>query len=310
VSADPQDWPPAFVAVLADFERYLQSERGLAARSVTAYVGDVTSLLDHAFRRGRRDVAEIDLADLRSWLALQSTRGRSRSTIARRASGARAFTAWAVDRGYAVHDVGTKLARPKAHSRLPEVLRADQATELMNRMAVHADEGDPLARRDVAMLELLYATGIRVGELVGLDIDDVDDSRRTLRVFGKGSKERTVPYGVPAERALHAWLLEGRPELVRPGSGPALFLGARGRRIDQRAVRTLVHEQVSGVDGAPDLGPHGLRHTAATHLLEGGADLRSVQELLGHATLATTQIYTHVSVERLKRAYDQAHPRA
>ena len=180
----------------------------------------------------------------------------------------------------------------------------------MDHATARAAGGDPIALRDAAMLEVLYGTGIRVGELVGLDLDDLDQSRRTLRVFGKGSKERTVPYGVPAERAVSAWLRDGREHLVQSASGAAMFLGRRGRRIDQRAVRTLVHEHLSGVDGAPDLGPHGLRHSAATHLLEGGADLRSVQELLGHATLATTQIYTHVSVERLKRAYDQAHPRA
>jgi integrase/recombinase XerC len=157
---------------------------------------------------------------------------------------------------------------------------------------------------------LLYATGIRVGELCGLDVDDVDPGRRVIRVFGKGRKERSVPYGVPAGQALEAWQVRGRPAIVRTGSGPALFLGARGGRIDQRTVRRLVHARIASVDGAPDLSPHGLRHTAATHLLEGGADLRSVQELLGHASLATTQIYTHVSGDRLRSAYDQAHPRA
>ena len=310
MSAEPADWPPSFDVALAGFELHLRAERGLAARSVTAYVGDAASLLDHVHRRGCQQVADIGLADLRSWLALHSTRGRARTTIARRASGARAFTAWALDQGLASHDAGAALARPKPHRTLPEVLRVDQAGQLMDQLAAHAIDGDPIALRDAAILEVLYATGIRVGELVGLDIDDLDDSRRALRVFGKGAKERTVPYGLPAERALHGWLLNGRRRLAGKGSGPAVFLGARGRRIDPRAVRTLVHEQLSGIEGAPDLGPHGLRHTAATHLLEGGADLRSVQELLGHATLATTQIYTHVSVERLKRAYDQAHPRA
>jgi integrase/recombinase XerC len=164
--------------------------------------------------------------------------------------------------------------------------------------------------RDVAILEVLYATGIRVGELCGLDVDDVDRERRVVRVLGKGRKERTVPYGRPAEQALDTWLTRGRPELARSGSGPALFLGARGGRIDQRAVRTMVHTRLADVPNAPDLGPHGLRHTAATHLLEGGADLRSVQELLGHASLATTQIYTHVTTDRLRQAYRQAHPRA
>jgi integrase/recombinase XerC len=162
----------------------------------------------------------------------------------------------------------------------------------------------------VAILELLYATGIRVGELCGLDVDDVDRGRRVLRVLGKGRKERTVPYGVPADQAVGQWLELGRPRLVAPGAGPAMFLGARGGRIDPRAVRTLVHARLADVPDAPDMGPHGLRHTAATHLLEGGADLRTVQELLGHASLATTQIYTHVSNERLRSAYRLAHPRA
>ena len=171
-------------------------------------------------------------------------------------------------------------------------------------------EGDPLALRDRLIVELLYATGIRVSELCGLDIDDVDASRRLLRVLGKGGKQRTVPYGEPAEDAMTAWLGHGRPGLVGPSSGPALLLGARGGRLDPRQARTVVHQTVAAVDGAPDIGPHGLRHSAATHLLEGGADLRIVQELLGHSTLATTQLYTHVSVARLRAVHDQAHPRA
>jgi integrase/recombinase XerC len=185
----------------------------------------------------------------------------------------------------------------------------DEVRALLDAAAARADDA-PVGCRDVAILELLYATGIRVGELCGLDVDDLDRERRVVRVFGKGRKERTVPFGRPAERALDRWLGSGRPALAAPGSGAALFLGARGRRIDQRAVRTMVHARLTDVPGAPDLGPHGLRHTAATHLLEGGADLRTVQELLGHASLATTQIYTHVSTDRLRQAYRQAHPRA
>jgi integrase/recombinase XerC len=190
------------------------------------------------------------------------------------------------------------------------VLRADEARALVESAAELADDGSPIGLRDVAMLELLYATGVRVGELVGLDIDDLDRERQVVRVLGKGRKERTVPYGHPAARAIARWLELGRPALRVEGSGAALFLGARGRRIDQRAVRALVHRRLADVPGAPDLGPHGLRHTAATHLLEGGADLRSVQELLGHASLATTQLYTHVTTDRLRQAYRQAHPRA
>jgi integrase/recombinase XerC len=171
-------------------------------------------------------------------------------------------------------------------------------------------DADPIELRDRLIVELLYATGVRVGELCAVDLDDLDRERRLVRVLGKGGKERVVPYGVPAERALDRYLTAGRPAVWGSGSGPALLLGARGRRIDPRAVRRIVHERVQRVEGAPDIGPHGLRHSAATHLLEGGADLRSVQELLGHATLSTTQIYTHVSVERLRSAYGRAHPRA
>ena len=293
------------------FVRHLSVERGLAPRSVKAYGTDIDGLLEHATRRGRGDVAELTLADLRSWLALQQSLGRSRSTIARKASAARTFTSWAHRSGRAPTDVGVRLARPKAHRYLPRVVGGEQMAEVLAIASERAEsDPDPMATRDLAIIELLYATGIRVSELCGLDVDDVDASRRTVRVFGKGSKERTVPYGVPAQAALDRWLGGARSTVARPGSGAALFLGRRGRRIDQRAVRTLVHEHLRAVEAAPDLGPHGLRHTAATHLLEGGADLRSVQELLGHATLATTQIYTHVSVDRLKRAYDQAHPRA
>jgi integrase/recombinase XerC len=170
--------------------------------------------------------------------------------------------------------------------------------------------GDPVAIRDLLVLELLYATGVRVAELCGLDLDDVDTERRALRVVGKGDRERTVVYGVPAAGVLDRWLHAGRRALARPGSPPALLLGARGGRLDPRVARTVVHRALAAVPGAPDVGPHGLRHAAATHMIEGGADLRYVQELLGHAKLATTQLYTHVTVERLKVVHEQAHPRA
>ncbi|MFN8190458.1 MAG: tyrosine recombinase XerC [Nocardioidaceae bacterium] len=297
-------------AVLADYERHLTSERDLAPLTVRAYVADIASLLDHAARLGLTTASEVDLRTMRSWLAKQQTMGRSRTTLARRATAVRVFTAWLARTGRTPTDHGALLGSPKAHSTLPPVLRTDEARNLIDAVAAHADDGTPIGLRDVAMVELLYATGIRVGELVGLDVDDLDHDRRVVRVFGKGRKERTVPYGSPAARALARWLEVGRPRLAAAGSGPALFVGARGRRIDQRAVRTLVHRRIADVPGAPDIGPHGLRHTAATHLLEGGADLRSVQELLGHASLATTQRYTHVTTDRLRRAYQQAHPRA
>ena len=302
--------PESMAKVLADYERHLTSERDLTPNTVRAYLGDLASLLDHATRLGLNDVADLDLRTLRSWLAKQQTMGKSRTTIARRATAARVFTAWLSRTGRAPGDAGASLGSPKKHKTLPPVLRADEAADLIRVAADRADDGSPLGLRDVAMLELLYATGIRVGELVGLDIDDLDTQRQVVRVFGKGRKERSVPYGHPAARAVDRWLMLGRPPLRAEGAGPALFLGARGRRIAQRAVRELVHRRIADVPGAPDMGPHGLRHTAATHLLEGGADLRSVQELLGHASLATTQLYTHVTTERLRRAYQQAHPRA
>jgi integrase/recombinase XerC len=253
------------------------------------------------------EVSQITIAILRSWLARLHSAGASRATLARRASSARVFTAWAARDGLLDADPGALLASPKGHRPLPEVLRVDEAAAVM---AAAADDHTPIGLRDAAVVELLYATGARVSELCGLDIDDLDTRRQTARLLGKGAKERTVPIGQPAINAVESWLARGRPRLVTPRSGPALLLGARGARLDPRAARQVVHDRISAVPGAADLGPHGLRHTAATHLLEGGADLRTVQELLGHATLATTQIYTHVSIDRLRATYERAHPRA
>ena len=302
--------PEPMARALAAYERHLVSERDLTPHTVRAYVGDIRGMLEQAAHLGHTGVDTLDVRTLRSWLATQQTLGKARTTMARRATAVRVFTAWAQRTGRIAADPGALLGSPKAHRTLPQALRVDEARALLEVAAVHADDGSPVGSRDVAILELLYATGIRVGELCGLDVDDLDRERRVVRVFGKGRKERTVPFGRPAERAVDAWLRTGRPALAAPGAGAALFLGARGRRIDQRAVRTLVHARLQDVPGAPDLGPHGLRHTAATHLLEGGADLRTVQELLGHASLATTQIYTHVTTDRLRQAFRQAHPRA
>jgi integrase/recombinase XerC len=298
--------PPRCQAVLEEFTGHLRVERGLSAHTVRAYVGDVTSMLEHAGRMGVADVDDLDVKVLRSWLARLRTSGQARTTLARRAAAVRVFTAFARKRGYASADPGLLLGTSKGHRTLPSVLRPHEVGQLLT---ADPDEG-PTGLRDDAMLELLYATGIRVGELCGLDLVDLDRGRRLVRVMGKGSKERAVPYGLPAAGALDRWLEDGRPSLAGAKSGAAVFLGARGARIDQRAVRRTVHARLAKVDGAPDLGPHALRHTAATHLLEGGADLRTVQELLGHATLATTQLYTHVTVDRLKATYDRAHPRA
>jgi integrase/recombinase XerC len=302
--------PAPMARVLEEYERHLAVERNLSRHTVRAYVGDVQAMLEHATALGHADVTTLDLPTLRSWLANQQTRGRSRATMARRATAVRVFTAWLARKKLINADPGAALGSPKAHRPLPPALRHGDVRLMIDAAEERAREEGPVGLRDLAVLELLYATGIRVGELCGLDVDEVDHERRTVRVFGKGRKERVVPFGVPASNALRHWLRQGRPALARTGSGPALFLGARGGRIDQRAVRTLVHARIADVPGAADIGPHGLRHTAATHLLEGGADLRSVQELLGHASLATTQIYTHVTTDRLRQAYRQAHPRA
>ncbi|WP_090095465.1 tyrosine recombinase XerC [Lentzea jiangxiensis] len=304
---------PAHVAeVLRQYERHLALERDLSTHTVRAYVGDAVALLGHVAGNIPENAAveHVDLANLRSWLAAQRATGASRTTLARRAAAARAFTAWAHRTGHLASDPGPRLAAPRPHRTLPSVLRQDQAKDVMSAVSSGASQGDPVALRDQAVVELLYATGIRVAELCGLDLDDVDYSLRVIRVLGKGGRERSAPFGVPAERAVRRWVDEGRNALVAPDSPPALFLGARGGRLNQRAVRALVHEVVAEVPDAPDIGPHGLRHSAATHLLEGGADLRTVQELLGHATLATTQLYTHVTVERLKAIHDRTHPRS
>jgi integrase/recombinase XerC len=297
---------PAMAEAAAAFEIHLRAERGLSPHTVRAYLGDVRSLIEHARRMGVRDPGGLTIAVLRSWLARQQTMGKARATIARRAAAARVFTAFAHRYGLASRDAGDLLVAAKGRRTLPSVLSPAHATNLLDDVA----RGGPVGLRDQAVLELLYATGIRVAELTGLDVDDIDGQRRVVRVLGKGGKQRSVPFGQPAARALNAWLRHGRPALAKAGSGPALFLGVRGGRLDPRTARSIVHAALTDVPGAPDLGPHGLRHTAATHLLEGGADLRSVQELLGHATLTTTQIYTHVSAERLKATYERAHPRA
>jgi integrase/recombinase XerC len=302
-----------FDSAVDGFERHLALERGLSPHTVRAYIGDVVSLLDHFCGRTsakRADLTALGVAELREWLAVQHAGGASRTTLARRAASVRTFTAWAFRAGLLPVDPGPRLAAPPKQQKLPTTLRPEQASSALRASAVGAEQSDPAALRDHAILELLYATGMRVSELCGLDLDDVDHERRLVRVVGKGDKERAVPFGLPADRALRRWLSAGRSTLVTKRSGPALFLGVRGGRLDPRAARRVVHDAVGAVSGATDMGPHGLRHSAATHLLEGGADLRSVQELLGHATLATTQLYTHVTVERLKAIHDRTHPRS
>jgi integrase/recombinase XerC len=304
--------PGPMSSALDGFQRHLSAERGLSRHTVRAYLGDVTSLLEHAAAAGVASPAGLDIGVVRRWLAGLHSRGQSRATLARRAAAARAFTAWAFARGLLSPDPGPLLGTPKIRRHLPQVPRQEQMAAVLSGHELAAGRGPEreLALRDAAIMELLYATGIRVSELCGLDIDDLDAARNTVRVLGKGARERMVPVGLPAIRAVAAWKRTGRPRLAVPGSGPALFLGTRGRRLDPRTARRVVHTWLAAVPGVPESGPHGLRHAAATHLLEGGADLRSVQEMLGHASLSSTQIYTHVSVERLTAAYRQAHPRA
>jgi len=309
-AGDGEPLPPSLLPVLDDFADYLRLQCGHSAHTVRAYRADIGSLLRHASRMRVVEVADIDLGVLRSWLARLAATGNARSTVARRAAAARTFTTWAARRGLLTTDPGVALGTPKSRRSLPAVLRQDQARQLMEVAGRAAEGRDAVGLRDRAVLELLYATGARVGELCALNVSDIDNGRRLARVLGKGAKERSVPMTLPAAEAVEEWLRLGRPRLARATSGAALFLGVRGGRLDQRAARALVHRSLERVPGAPELGPHGLRHSAATHLLEGGADLRSVQELLGHATLATTQVYTHVSVERLRAIYEQAHPRA
>jgi integrase/recombinase XerC len=339
--------PEVMREAVDEFARHLALERNRSAHTVRAYVGDVVSLLDHAVRLGRRDPGGLTVDVLRSWLARLRTTGAARTSLARRAAAARTFTAWAVRTGLLGTDVGAVLASPKTHRELPHVLRTDQAAALMpptgsasplsaasggavsvgpslgaaagDPRSSTVDDGppdpandgppDPEMLRDTAILELLYASGVRVSELCGLDIDDLDLDRRTIRVLGKGGRERTVPIGLPAQRAVSAWLLHGRPHLAGSTTGPALLLGTRGGRLNPTTARQIVSARATAL-GFARTSPHDLRHSAATHLLDGGADLRAVQELLGHASLASTQIYTHVSKERLRRVYDQAHPRA
>ncbi|WP_196717487.1 tyrosine recombinase XerC [Actinomyces trachealis] len=318
-------------AVLADaWRRHLLLQRGLSEHTVRAYLGDLSELLD--FLGVGTDTTEpvmpaldsLDLADLRAWLAQQANDGAARASLARRSASIRTFSTWAHRQGLLSTDVATRLRSPRPDNCLPSVLSQTQAAALLEgaqqavteaRQATLAGDLPPaeaarkeaLAARDLAVLELLYATAVRVSEVTGLDLGDVDRREHTVRVLGKGNQERTVPYGLPASRALETYL-QLRPALLVKAQD-ALFLGTRGGRMDPRAVRTLVH-QATARAGVPDLGPHGLRHSAATHLLGGGADLRTVQEMLGHASLTTTQRYTHVTPERLRSVYTQAFPRA
>jgi integrase/recombinase XerC len=305
-----QELPPPLERALDGFGRYLEAERARSDHTRRAYLSDLRSFLEYAASEGITDLPALELGTFRGWLGAQSQAGMSRSTLARRSATARSFTTWAMREELIAADPALRLKAPKADKSLPGVLQSQQLARLLGSLEEAAAEGSPIPVRNRAMVEVLYATGLRVGELAGLDVDDLNPDRRTLRVIGKGNKERTVPYGVPAAVAVDDWLRRGRPLLAKAHSGPALFLGARGNRVDQRQVRNVVKDLFEALGDTSATGPHALRHSAATHLLDGGADLRAVQEILGHSSLATTQIYTHVSVERLRKSYQQAHPRA
>ncbi|MFJ4252729.1 tyrosine-type recombinase/integrase [Microbacterium sp. NPDC090003] len=297
-------------AAVQAFTEYLERVRRLSAATVRAYRSDLRDLTASA---GDIAIDDVDLDVLRDWLWNATQRGDARSTLARRAAAARSLFAWATEHEIIAHDPSLRLIAPKRGRSLPVVASKDAMSSLLEQHRIRANAGsDPIALRDHAILETLYGAGIRVSELCGLDIDDLDVDRRTARVLGKGAKERVVPFGVPAREALNAYLRRARPALVArsDAAGPAVFLGSRGGRIGPRAVYSLVADVLGPLVGTTTVGPHALRHTAATHLLDGGADLRAVQEILGHASLGTTQIYTHVSAERLSATYRLAHPRA
>jgi integrase/recombinase XerC len=302
-----------------DYLVHVRTERGYSGHTVAAYRSDLVDLVDFASRRGVDDVEGLDLALLRDWLWEATERGLARTSIARRAASARGWTAWLHRRGRIAADPGARLKAPRAQRTLPRVVTQQALGAALAALGDRAGGDDPVAVRDAAVAELLYASALRVSELVGLDLPDVDRRRRMVRVTGKGAKERVVPYGAPAARALDRYLDLGRPAIVAAATSsgaaaasasPAVFLGVRGARLGVRSVHRQIAALLSSIPGTSAGGPHALRHSAATHLLDGGADLRAVQEFLGHASLGTTQIYTHVSAERLKQSYRTAHPRA
>lgn len=296
-------------AAVEGFLAHIERERGYSANTVRGYRGDLRSLAEHCARAGADDAGSLDIDVLRDWLYASAESGMGKATIARRSAAARGLSRWIAANGGV--DVAGRLRTPKRDRHLPRVLSRQSMDAVLGELLLAAGDGDPVALRDLAVVELLYASALRVSELVGLDTDDLDLERLTARVTGKGSKERVVPFGRPALDALLDWLNLGRPQLADESKRhSALFLGARGGRLGQRRVHEVVTSRLESLPGAGPHGPHTLRHTAATHLLDGGADLRAVQEMLGHASLGTTQIYTHVSLERLSEAYRTAHPRA
>jgi integrase/recombinase XerC len=290
-----------------EFAIYLNSSKGYSPNTLKAYIADIQDL--GLVLGAERPVQEISLETLRDWLWRQSEKGASKSTIARKSAAARAFTKWLQKTGHIDEDPGLRLRSPKAERSLPKVVSRESLDQVFSALQSKATVDNPSGLRDLAMVELLYATGARVSELASLDLGSFDYSRNIVRLMGKGSKERMVPFGQPARDALDDWLRHGRSSMAQEKTDSAMFLNSRGSRVGVRQIFSLVASLLENTStGAA--GPHSLRHSAATHLLDGGADLRAVQELLGHASLGTTQIYTHVSIERLKEGYKNAHPRA
>jgi integrase/recombinase XerC len=290
-------------AELASFIARLEA-RNVSKHTAKAYRSDVSELLDFLEAGAGR---ELTLESLRDWLWLMSQAGAAKSTLARKTSAARAFTGWLSERGAIASDFGLRLRTPKLGRVLPKVASESSLEEVFARLRVRASGSE--GQLDLLIFELLYATGMRVGELAAIDIDDVDFSRKLVKVTGKGDKQRMLPFGEPAAEALNLWLREGRSEFEAETSGRALLISTRGRRLGVRQIYAVVAQELERTPTGRS-GPHTLRHSAATHLLDHGADLRAVQEILGHASLATTQIYTHVSIERLRDGYRKAHPRA
>ena len=307
--------PSALAQEIAMFARHLRHEKARSEHTVRSYVGDLEELSEWMTDRGLGGIADLDRESLRGWLAQRHQRGLARSSVSRGIASVHTFCRWAVDNGRLHHDPAAALKGPTKGRYLPDVVSSTALSDMLDALAAAAqqpaedDRTAALAARDWALIELLYATGARISEVVDLDLPDIDDTVQVLTVTGKGNKERRVPFGDRAAQALGLWRRR-RDVLAAEKSGGAVFVGARGSRIDARVARRVVADALRTVPDTHASGPHSLRHSAATHLLDGGADLRSVQQLLGHSSVATTQIYTHVSVERLKNAYVQAHPRA
>ena len=298
-----------FAQIIEAYREHLQAARGFSPNTIKGYLNDVTDFLNFASKRGTASSSDLQLEMLRDWLFDLTERDLAMSSVARKSASLRSFTAWMHKQGLLEIDPGLRLRSPKSSKSLPKVVSPGSLEQIFLWLTSSAATGDPLALRNLLIVELLYATGARVSELAAANLADFDPSRNLLRLTGKGNKQRVVPYGQPAAEAFEAWLEFGRPALESEKSGDALFLNQTGGRVGVRQiyglVASLLKETTSGA-----LGPHALRHSVATHLLDGGADLRAVQELLGHASLGTTQIYTHVSIERLKSGYQSAHPRA